>query len=112
MILMSDSIYINKQIKKLKELFKSEKIIKNIIENTEIPTDGIEEMYLDEVYFDLERVIEEKNKLIKFIHVIKLTHKYKSELIDKSLILLYNPYRVNRLLDQHLITLNDSFDNL
>jgi hypothetical protein len=111
-MLIWNSIYIKKQLAELKYLYETQNVIKNIIKNTEISTNGMEEMELDEIYFDLEKVREKITKLRSFLNVIKQTQKYKSELIDKSIILLYNPSRVNRLLDQNLITLNDSFDNL
>lgn len=104
--------YINKKKNELKGLYKFLNAIQYDITHTETPTDGFEEMELDDLLFRREDIQERITNLKTFLHVVNQTNQYKKELYDTGIKLLYHPSRVSRLLDQNLISLNNSWDNL
>ncbi len=105
--------YIKTKYNKLKQLQNKFSIIKHEIEFTNTPTNGMEEFELDELYGEFEDIRINIELLKRFLITIKRTSKFKQELIDTSNLILYNPSRVSRLLDNQLISFNNnSFDNL
>ncbi len=104
--------YINNKKNKLNKLYKQIKSLRNFINNMRQPRDWQEELDMDEHCLYLESINIEINELEKFLNSIKNTQKFKNELIITSNKMLYNPTRVSKLLDQNLLSLNDSFAEL
>jgi hypothetical protein len=84
---MVKSIYINKKSNELHNLYNLLNAIEYDIQHTETPTDGLEEMRLDDLYLELDRIKENIIKLKTFLHVVKETNKYKMELLDKKILI-------------------------
>ncbi len=97
------------ELKNLRNIFT---VIKNSINSYGIPISGMEELELDELYLSLEDYRIKIEKLEHFLLTINNTLKFKKELIDTANMMLYHPSRINRLLDQGLISLEHSFNEL
>ncbi len=85
---MENTIYINKKSNELYNLYKLSNAIKYDIQNTELPINGLEEMELDELYFELEKITEKIININTFLHVINQTNKFKPELLGKKIYLV------------------------
>ncbi len=110
--------YINKKTKELALLYEHLNSIKYTINQfyleNEYPSDGADEMYLDELYLDLDLYKEKIDQLEKFLYATMQLTKYKYELINNSNKILYNPIRVSRLVEEGVISFTEpnSFDDL
>ncbi len=110
--------YINNKTKELTHLYERLNNIKYTINQfyleNEYPSDGADEMYLDELYLDVDLYKEKIEKLEKFLYATKQLTKYKYDLINNSNKILYNPSRVTRLLEEGMISFTEpnSFDDL
>ncbi len=107
--------YINKKTKELAYLYEHLERIKNTIDMVFQPASDLEdEMYLDELYLDVDLYQTEIDQLEQFLYATNQLTKYKYELINNCNKILYNPSRVSRLLEERVIyfTEPNSFDNL
>ncbi len=107
--------YINKKTKELACLYEHLDRIKDTISMVFQPASDVEdEMYLDELYLDLDLYQTEIDQLEKFLNATKQLTKYKYDLINNCNKILYNPSRVSRLLEEGVIyfTEPNSFNDL
>ena len=105
--------YLIKKHNELNDKYNQLKTINNIINYTPMPTDGMDEMDLDDLLSYREQINNNIKELEMILYVIKRTKEYKIELFEKSINILYHPSRISRLLNNNLISFTDgSFDEL
>ena len=105
--------YLIKKHNELNDKYNQLKIMTNIINNTPMPANGMDEMDLDDLLSYREQINDNIKELEMILYVIKRTKEYKEELFEKSINILYHPSRISRLLNNNLISFTDgSFDEL
>ncbi len=84
------STYISNKELELSSLYKFKKILREAIESFPMPTNGMEELELDEICLDFNDCNIKIEQIEHFLLTIKNTLKIKKELIDTGNMILYN----------------------